>query len=64
MTAQADNTEGAAPLTVNFSAVASDPEGRRLRYAWDFDADGTIDSRQATPPTRSPRTASTGPRSR
>ena len=47
VTAQADTTEGAAPLTVNFSAVASDPEGRRLRYAWDFDADGRIDSRQA-----------------
>jgi cytochrome c len=47
VTAQADTTEGPAPLTVNFSAVASDPEGRRLRYAWDFDADGTIDSRQA-----------------
>jgi PKD repeat protein len=46
---QADTTEGAAPLTVHFTAAASDPEGRRLRYAWDFDADGKIDPRQANP---------------
>ena len=47
VTAVADTTEGAAPLIVNFAAAASDPEGRRLRYAWDFDADGRVDSRQA-----------------
>jgi PKD repeat protein len=49
VTAQADTTEGQAPLTVHFSAVASDPEGTRLRYAWDFDADGKVDSREANP---------------
>jgi glucose/arabinose dehydrogenase/PKD repeat protein len=49
VTAVADTTEGPSPLTVHFSAVASDPEGTRLRYAWDFDADGKIDSRQANP---------------
>ncbi len=49
VTAQADETEGPAPLTVHFTAAASDPEGTRLRYAWDFDADGKIDSRQANP---------------
>jgi cytochrome c len=49
VTAQADVTEGSAPLTVHFTAAASDPEGTRLRYAWDFDADGKIDSRQANP---------------
>ncbi len=49
VTANADTTEGAAPLTVHFNAVASDPEGTRLRYAWDFDADGKVDSRQANP---------------
>ena len=27
----------------------ADPEGRRLKYAWDFDGDGDIDSRQANP---------------
>ena len=49
VTAVADTTEGPSPLTVHFSAVAGDPEGTRLRYAWDFDADGRIDSRQANP---------------
>jgi cytochrome c len=49
VTAQADTTEGDAPLTVHFTAAASDPEGTRLRYAWDFDADGKIDSREANP---------------
>jgi cytochrome c len=27
----------------------SDPEGRRIKYAWDFDGDGRIDSRQPNP---------------
>jgi cytochrome c len=49
VTANADTTEGSAPLTVHFNAVASDPEGTRLRYEWDFDADGKVDSRQANP---------------
>jgi cytochrome c len=44
-----DTTEGLAPLTVNFTSEASDPEGQRLRYEWDFDADGDIDSREANP---------------
>jgi glucose/arabinose dehydrogenase len=36
------------PLTVNFSSAGtSDPDGDRLSYAWDFNADGTVDSRQA-----------------
>ena len=47
VTAVADTTEGPSPLTVHFSTVAIDPEGTRLRYAWDFDGDGRIDSRQA-----------------
>ena len=47
VTASADTTEGPAPLTVHFSAAAADPEGTRLRYAWDFDADGKVDSKQA-----------------
>ena len=34
---------------MHFSALASDPEGTRLRYAWDFDADGRVDSKQANP---------------
>jgi glucose/arabinose dehydrogenase len=37
---------GPAPLTVNFSSAGTvDPDGDALRYAWDFDADGRVDSR-------------------
>jgi hypothetical protein len=39
-------TVGIAPFTVNFSSAGTaDPDGDALRYAWDFDADGTVDSR-------------------
>jgi hypothetical protein len=39
-------TSGAAPLTVTFSSAGTtDPDGDSLRYAWDFDADGVVDSR-------------------
>jgi len=38
------------PLTVNFSSAGTrDPDGDRFVYAWDFDADGRVDSRQANP---------------
>ncbi|MEU8239893.1 PQQ-dependent sugar dehydrogenase [Actinoplanes missouriensis] len=38
---------GEAPLTVSFSSAGTvDPDGDALRYAWDFDADGRVDSRQ------------------
>ncbi|GAA3613283.1 hypothetical protein GCM10022419_118010 [Nonomuraea rosea] len=44
--AAASVTAGLAPLTVQFtSAGTTDPDGDRLRYAWDFDADGRVDSR-------------------
>ncbi|MEV4642281.1 PQQ-dependent sugar dehydrogenase [Actinoplanes sp. NPDC049548] len=40
-------TRGEAPLTVTFSSAGTtDPDGDTLRYAWDFDADGIVDSRQ------------------
>ena len=40
----------APPLTVQFSsAVTQDPDGDRIAYAWDFNADGTVDSRVANP---------------
>ena len=43
-------TNGAAPLTVSFSSAGtSDPDGDTLRYAWDFEADGRVDSRQPNP---------------
>ncbi len=39
-----------APLTVQFSsAETQDPDGDRLTYAWDFDSNGTVDSRVANP---------------
>ena len=44
-----DEVVGGGPLTVNFESDVSDPEGQRLRYAWDFDADGDIDSREENP---------------
>ena len=43
-------TVGSAPFTVNFSSAGTvDPDGDALRYAWDFDADGDVDSREANP---------------
>ncbi|MFC5813686.1 PQQ-dependent sugar dehydrogenase [Nonomuraea harbinensis] len=44
--AAASVTAGQAPLTVQFTgAGTTDADGDRLRYAWDFDADGRVDSR-------------------
>ena len=41
---------GRAPLTVKFSSAGtSDPDGDPLAYAWDFDADGTVDSHRSQP---------------
>jgi len=37
---------GPAPLTVSFSSAGTnDPDGDALSYAWDFNADGRVDSR-------------------
>ncbi|GAA0911152.1 PQQ-dependent sugar dehydrogenase [Virgisporangium aurantiacum] len=42
----ADVVAGLAPLTVQFSSAGTaDADGDALRYAWDFDADGRVDSR-------------------
>ncbi|WDZ83028.1 PQQ-dependent sugar dehydrogenase [Micromonospora cathayae] len=46
----ADPTAGQAPLTISFSSAGTtDPDGDPLRYAWDFDADGTVDSTDPNP---------------
>ncbi|MFI7450286.1 PQQ-dependent sugar dehydrogenase [Nonomuraea sp. NPDC049714] len=46
--ASASVTAGLAPLTVQFTSQGTtDPDGDRLQYAWDFDADGRVDSRRA-----------------
>ncbi|MDI6098782.1 PQQ-dependent sugar dehydrogenase [Actinoplanes sp. NEAU-A12] len=46
----AEPTVGSAPFTVNFSSAGTvDPDGDALRYAWDFDADGDVDSRHPNP---------------
>ncbi|MBI2931917.1 MAG: PKD domain-containing protein [Planctomycetes bacterium] len=39
---------GPAPLAVQFTASASDPEGDPLSYAWDFDGNGAYDATGAT----------------
>ncbi|MEU8381829.1 ThuA domain-containing protein, partial [Streptosporangium sp. NPDC048865] len=46
----ADKTDGPAPLTVKFSSQgSSDPDGKPITYAWDFDGNGTTDSTEANP---------------
>src|SRR5690606_37941024 len=48
--ASATPTSGQPPLTVDFSSTGSgDPDDHPITYAWDFDADGTIDSTEANP---------------
>ena len=43
-------TAGLAPLTVQFSSAGTaDADGDALRYAWDFNADGRVDSRAPNP---------------
>jgi PKD repeat protein/type 1 glutamine amidotransferase len=48
---KATPTNGVAPLTVQFSSVGSrDPDpGDSIRFEWDFDGDGTVDSTDPNP---------------
>ena len=45
LSASADTQAGAAPLTVQFSVSAHDPEGQDLTYSWDF-GDGMTSGEQ------------------
>lgn len=48
--ASADVDNGQAPLAVTFSSDGTqDADGDKLRYEWDFDSDGKVDSREANP---------------
>jgi PKD repeat protein len=47
----ADKQAGKGPLTVNFTATGSDPDGTITKYEWDFDDDGTYDMDTGTTPT-------------
>jgi glucose/arabinose dehydrogenase len=49
VTAEASTTEGPNPLTVQFTGTVSDPDGDRLKFAWDFEGDGKVDSRVQNP---------------
>ena len=54
---------GGAPLTVAFSSAGTtDPDGDRLRYAWDFDGDGKVDSTRPNPAATPTREDGTLPR--
>jgi PKD repeat protein len=46
--AAADPAGGTAPLTVNFSAAADDPDGDAVSYAWDFGDGGKSGGTRAT----------------
>ncbi len=43
VSAEASPSNGAVPLTVQFVGTATDPDGRIVKYEWDFDGDGVFD---------------------
>jgi PKD repeat protein len=51
--AAANPIGGPAPLTVDFSATVSDPDGSIVLYEWDFEGDGTFDFASASSPNTS-----------
>jgi len=44
----ADPTSGAAPLTVDFTCNAHDPDGNIVEYRWDYNNDDVVDETTAT----------------
>jgi PKD repeat protein len=46
-----DKTTGLAPLTVSATGTGSDPDGTIVEYRLDFDGNGSIDWKSASPPT-------------
>lgn len=48
VTASANPTSGAAPLVVQLTGTATDPDNNIVRYEWDFESDGTYDWSSAT----------------
>lgn len=48
--ASASPSSGQAPLTVNFTATASDADGTVTRFEWDFDGDGVTDHSSSSTP--------------
>jgi PKD repeat protein len=44
-------SEGDAPLTVDFTVTANDPDGTIVKYEWDWESDGTYDEDTGTTPT-------------
>ena len=56
-TATVTGGDGIAPVTAQFAATATDPDGHAVTYAWDLDGDGTFETTGADArrtPTRSP----------
>ncbi|WP_133510087.1 PKD domain-containing protein [Candidatus Thiosymbion oneisti] len=47
-TASIDPSNGQVPLTVNFTGVGSDADGRIVLYEWDFEGDGVFDFSSTT----------------
>ena len=56
-----DGRQDAADVSFTSDGTV-DPDGDRLRYAWDFDGDGDVDSRSGPDAHLHASTASTGPR--
>jgi PKD repeat protein len=51
-----DKTSGLAPLTVSVTGTGSDSDGAVVEYRLDFDGNGSIDWKSASPPTDIPHT--------